>query len=375
MTEPDPVAHARSRALLIATPAAADPMVAAVPSAAGSLAAMRDVLTDPALCGWPATSVISADTGDARELTRILRRLACEAEEILLVYFVGPGMLRSHGELRLGLASTRLDDIEETSLPYERVRRAVLGSRARLKIVILDCAYSGRVIPSLPVIPVAESTGINASYVLTANDREADADASTFTIDLVATIQAGIAGGPPALTLNDLYDPLVDRLRRAGRPLPNREAAGLADQLPFTRNAAGGPPPEVPDASADPIGGERRGAALGRRRVIAMVGGALALAGTGGAIAAARSRPRHPKPQPGTLSPTDLPPTTLLGSGDHVNGIAFTLDGRYLVGGSGTTNIRPRVSLQLWDLDHPSRTAVPLEHGPTVHGVALHPDP
>ena len=144
----------------------------------------------------------------------------------------------SHGELYLGLAGRRPYDVEDSSLRYAQVRRAVLKSRARLKIVILDCSYSGRVIPSLPATWVAEMTSINATYVLTASDREADpgdATASAFTAELVATIRAGIPGGPPTLTLDDLYPPLAARLQQAA----GRRRIGKAPTWPASSPSQG----------------------------------------------------------------------------------------------------------------------------------------
>ena len=276
---PDPVNHARSRALLVATTVSPDPVIATMPAAAGSLAGMREVLTDPALCGWPGTSVTSVqDTSDPRALLHTLRTLAGEAEEILLVYFAGPGILLSHSQLCLGLAGTRLHDAEDGGLPYAQVRSAVLKSHARLKVVILDCSYSGRVIPGPPAIGVAELTSISETYVLTASDREADlghANVSAFTAELVATIRAGVPGGPPALTLDDLYPRLAGRLRQEGRSAPNRESTGLAGQRPFTRNARHGPPPPPHDDAV-----LSRRAAFSRRRVIAIAGGVAAVAGS-----------------------------------------------------------------------------------------------
>jgi WD domain, G-beta repeat len=387
---PDPVNHARSRALLVATTVAADPVIPVVATAAGSLAGMREVVTDPALCGWPGTSVTTVqDASDPRVLLHTLRTLASEAKEILLVYFVGPGILLSHSKLCLGLADTHLDFAEDGSLPYAQVRGAMLKSRARLKVVVLDCSYSGRVIPGSPAIRVAELTSISETYVLTASDREADlgdATASAFTAELVATIRAGIPRGPLILTLDDLYPRLADRLRQAGRPAPNRESTGLAGRLPFTRNASHGPPPPPQgDAVASPR------TMLDRRKIIAMACGVAAIAGAGGAIAASRSRsPAKPQarstapaaPSAGATASVSAPANTpgdgvkaqLSGSGDPVTRLAFTLDGRYLIGSSGATGKRPAVGLQLWDLAQPSRPATPLEHGSTLHGIALHPD-
>jgi WD40 repeat protein len=376
---PDPINHARSRALLIATAVSLDPMIPAMPTAAGSLAGMREVLTDDGLCGWPDTSVTSVpDASDAGELIGTLRRLASEAEETLLLYFAGPGILLSHDELYLGLAGRRPHDVEDSSLRYARVRRAMLKSRARLKVVILDCSYSGRVIPSLPATRVAEMTSINATYVLTASDREVDpgnATASAFTAELVATIRAGIPGGPPTLTLDDLYPPLVARLQQAGRPAPNRESTDLAGELPFTRNARYSPRPWPSDVSSSDAVSLRQ-PALSRRRAILMTSGIVVIGGIGGAIAAVESPSRASgmsSRKPSTL-PEHATEVALAGSGDRITRIAFTFAGRYLIGGSGDTGIRPAVSLQLWDLTHPDRKAVPLEHGSTVHGVALHRD-
>ena len=384
----DQVSHTRSRAILIATSVSADPVIPAMPAAVGSLAAMREVLTDPALCGWPATSVTSVrDASDPRTLMRTLRKLAGEAEETLLLYFAGPGILLKHDELGLGLADTQLHDVEDSGLPYGLVRRAVLRSRARLRIVILDCSYSGRVISGPAAIRVAELTSISETYVLTASDREADpgdATASAFTAELVASMRAGIPGGPPTLTLDDLYPHLAGRLRQAGRPAPNRESSGLAGQLPVTWNACLGSPPSPSDPPVPP-----RRAALGRRQVI--VGGVAAITGAGAAAAAVGSF-SDVRPSSGPTAPA-VPPTgpnasvsapagtpgdgvkdQLTGSGDRVTRLLFTPDRRYLIGTTGDTDEPPAASLQLWDLTQPSHPATPLEHGRTLHGIALHPD-
>jgi WD40 repeat protein len=71
----------------------------------------------------------------------------------------------------------------------------------------------------------------------------------------------------------------------------------------------------------------------------------------------------------------------LTGMGDPVNRISFSPDGRFLVGGCGISppHPRPEASLLLWDVKgttvgDPERPGSPVERGPTVHGVAFHPD-
>jgi Trk K+ transport system NAD-binding subunit len=243
---PDLFDYERSRAVLIGTASYRDSRFLPLPAAANSLAGMREVLTDPGLCGWPRERVtVLTDPVDMPQVVKALRRLARDTDEVLLVYFVGHGVILPRGRLCLALADTDADDPDITGLAYEWVRDAFIDSAARQKIAILDCCYSGRAIEALSA-EIADETNTRGVYTLTASDHAAhvvplseQADAATsFTAELLDLIRTGIPGGPELLRLGTLYLHLRSRLRSRGLPLPNQRGTDTADQFGFTRNAA-----------------------------------------------------------------------------------------------------------------------------------------
>lgn len=243
--------YARSRAILIGTTAyRASGFPALLPAAANSLVGMRDVLTDPELCGWPKDRVSVIENKTRVDLEQDLRRLASDCDDVLLLYFVGHGVVLEEGELCWVLTDTALDNPDIAGLEYSRVRKALLKSRARLKIVILDCCYSGLAIEnslsgSKSADYIADVTSTSGVYTLTASDfiaRVAALDqqahnATSFTKELITLIRNGIPGEEEWLTLNAIYSRLRDRLLKRDLPRPNQRATDTAGQFLITRNA------------------------------------------------------------------------------------------------------------------------------------------
>ncbi|MFC4911962.1 caspase, EACC1-associated type [Actinomadura gamaensis] len=238
----------RSRAVLIGTAKYEDAAFPQLPAAANSLAGMRAVLTDPALCGWPDERVtVESDPSDWRGLARRLRALARETDDVLLLYFVGHGVLLPNGELCLAVSDTDPADPDLTGLEYRRVRDLLRDSPAATKIVMLDCCYSGRAIETLAALDnVADTTDVRGVYTLTASDHTAhvvplaeQAEVPTsFTGAFLTLIREGVKDGPETLTLGDLYLHLRRRLTAHGLPSPNQRGTDTADRHPFTRNPA-----------------------------------------------------------------------------------------------------------------------------------------
>ena len=375
----------RSRAVLIGTTASVDAEVPATPGAASSLAGMRAVLTNAELCGWPEENVaVVQDTSDITGLSLTLRRLAREAAEVLLVYFAGQGLVGSRGEFCLSLAGTLREDAEDTSLRYARVRQEVLDSRARLKIVILDCPYSGHVITGLSGTQVADLTSIHGACVITASEHETGIPATVdaydgammtpFTAELIATIRSGIAGGPADVTLDDIYSGLVVRLRNNGLPEPSRRNIDLAGQFSIARNAAYKPGQHPlargpgPGVALDQVTAPRPGL-LGRRRVIGVAAVALVAGATGSTIAVTHSHantPTNPPDQGAGI--TRQPDRTLTGPTDQVFNVAFTPDDRFLAAASRDTNA------WIWDVTNQGNNGMPLPHHSPVQAVAFSHD-
>jgi hypothetical protein len=256
-----------SRAILIGVSDYDDDAFLPIPAVRNSLVGMRQVLTDPQLCGWPDDRVTvllnprNAGTA-AAELHRLLR--AVPPSGVALVYYVGHGRLTVEGGLCLTVTDTADDVPESTSIGYSWVAQS-LGRgvcAARVKITILDCCYSGHATQAMAAAGdgLADITHIDGVYTLTATTRnrtahvpplaEQQTSPTSFTGQLLDLIHAGIPEGPAYLSFNDLYPHLQHRLARRALPRPDQGGRGTADRHPFTRNTAWAtaqpPPPPSP---------------------------------------------------------------------------------------------------------------------------------
>ena len=303
----------RSRAVLIGTATYHDSEFLPVPAAANSLRGFHDVLADPALCGWPAARLtVIRDAPDAAAVVKQLRELAAETTGALLVYFVGHGTITSDAKLCLALSGTDAAHPDITGLEYDRVRRAMLDSPARIKIVILDCCHSGRAIQALAgPAGIADTAAIRGAYTLTASDQAAHvpplkdqaAACTSFTGELLRLIRDGIPWAPARLTFADLYPQLRQRLREHGLPEPNQRGTGNAADYPFTRNAAcAGQAPAATDSGysqgrkALPAGRSSGGTRLAAGRRTIVLGGLAAGAAAAVPAALILSEPARPSP-------------------------------------------------------------------------------
>lgn len=225
--------------------------------------ALHRTLVDDDLGGWPYDQVTPVpDPVDCRRVISELRRIARNTRGVLLLYFVGHGTISENGDLVLAVTDTSAQEPDITGLEYSKIRSALLDSPARVKIVILDCCYSGRIIPSLAgeEQQLADSADIRGTYTLTAADHIAHAghpDTSTaFTQELLDLIGTGIAGGPPILTFAELYPHLKHRLAARELPLPNQRGTDTALGFPVVRNVSGKTtvltPTPIEPASSEP---------------------------------------------------------------------------------------------------------------------------
>ena len=154
---PDLPDYSRSRAILIGTSTYQDTGFPSLPTAANSLDGVREVLTDPRLCGWPSERItFLLNPVDVPQLVKKLRRLAETTEDVLLVYFVGHGTMNELGQLCLVLSDTDFTDPDVTGLEYSRVSDALKRSPARMRVVILDCCYSGAPLKRWAARPVSQ---------------------------------------------------------------------------------------------------------------------------------------------------------------------------------------------------------------------------
>ena len=159
---------------------------------------------------------------------------------MLLVYYVGHGLIGLGGELYLATRAThrRPAWLAHTALAYSAVRNSLLESAASSLVVILDCCYSGR---ALGVLGSTQDEAVevvlarvHGGYVLTSAAPNELALApegdqyTAFTGELLNLLRNGDSGWPPAADPTKHLPLYGERAARAWRPpaAPRRQRSG-----------------------------------------------------------------------------------------------------------------------------------------------------
>lgn len=243
---PDPQ---RSRVFLLGTSAHSDEALPDLPAVKQSVEDLATALTDPVYGIVPAEHcTLLVDQSDLRSLGRDLRTAAAQAEDLLLVYYSGHGLVggRRH-ELYLALRDTEYEDPDFSALEYDKLRAAVLNSPASTKVIVLDCCFSGRVTTDTLADPATELIGqveVDGTYVLASAPRDQVAlilpgeEHTAFTGRLLRVLREGVPGGAEYLTIDDLFRWLHSKMKAENLPLPRKRGTGHADRLALARNRA-----------------------------------------------------------------------------------------------------------------------------------------
>ena len=212
------------------------------------------------------------DPADPRELGQALTAAAREASDVLLIYYVGHGLVADDGGLHLATYASRdLDDDIPTyqALPFGELRGVLERGRSRLVIVVLDCCYAGRAAQLVNRRPADdfEATRRHGVYLLAAarGDQLAWAPPgepfTAFSGELIRLLDGGDPTGPRYFSLDDVHRFLARRLPARGMPVPVRQAADTADGSFLAPNpayrvpTAEGLPDAVEDARPSPYRG------------------------------------------------------------------------------------------------------------------------
>jgi hypothetical protein len=213
-----------------------------------SVTDMATTLTDPADGVVPESNcVVLSDQGDLRLIGRKLRAAASQAEDLLLVYYAGHGLVsgRRH-DLYLALPDSEWADPTFNSLKYDDLRSAILNSQATTKVIILDCCFSGRAVTEAQAgsSEISGQIEIDGSYVLTAAHRDQVAlivpgeEHTAFTGRLLRLLREGVIGGPEFLTVDDLYKQLLIIMKADGLSQPQKRDTGTSGLLALACNRA-----------------------------------------------------------------------------------------------------------------------------------------
>lgn len=246
MRLPDP---ARSRALLIGTGGYSDKRLPDIPVVNRTVTDLAALLTDSTYGVMPSANCVTlVDEGDMRQVGRQLQAAVAGAEDFLLVYFTGHGLVAGkRHDLYLGLQDSDWESPQFNSLDYDKVRAAVLDSRAKTKVIILDCCFSGRAVTDTMADPVAQVTNqleVAGTYVLTSAQRDqvalvvAGEQHTAFTGRLMRILREGVPDGPELLTIEELYRQLASVMRSEGLSTPQKRGTVNAELVALGPNRA-----------------------------------------------------------------------------------------------------------------------------------------
>ncbi|GAA2460192.1 hypothetical protein GCM10010191_95740 [Actinomadura vinacea] len=242
MTQPDP--H-ESRAVLIGT--AQYEHMAALPAVARNLRALRQELMRHEVWGLsPQHCEVVEDPADPQEMITPVHDAADEAGEVLLVYFAGHGVLGPNGDLYLGVPGTRDDRTRShyTAVAYDTLRTTVKNSRAQVRIVVLDCCFSGKAVYTMGSGAVSAFTDIEGTYTITSAPptrtslAPEGAEFTAFTHELIEVIRNGVPEAGELLTLEQIFQRVKGEMEAKARPLPWRQDRNDAGQVTLIRNRA-----------------------------------------------------------------------------------------------------------------------------------------
>jgi hypothetical protein len=247
---------ARSRIVLVGSPAYEDPALADVPEVARNLADLHAVLTDPRLGGFPVEHCVTAPPdATVAAVGDLLEDAADKAEDLLLFYFAGHGIVGPEGELYLALRGTRSRSPAYSALPFDTIRDTFrsLRTKAANRAVIIDSCFSGRAIGRVLAAEPDELAGrmeISGTFTLTSSPpnnvslvREGEAH-TAFTGRLLHLLREGSEQSGELITLGEIYRHLLARSSAEELPIPQARGTATADQLGLVRNAR--PAPVVP---------------------------------------------------------------------------------------------------------------------------------
>ncbi|WP_410657935.1 caspase, EACC1-associated type [Amycolatopsis sp. lyj-112] len=233
------------RVLLIGTATHTGPALPSVPSVGRSFEDLRVAFLER--CGvLPDNLRAEPDLPDARTMAEIVTEEAQRADTVLLVYFIGHGLLGPGEKLYLAAMGTGQlvpGMADHQALSFSSLRQALSASRASSVVVVLDCCFSGR--PSLG----GQASGVmsalepaQGTYLIGSAEQLAlaptDAKHTAFTGAFLEVLERGDPRGPHMLTLDAVYDAVDRKLREQHRPWPRRRAENRAGDLVIAANPA-----------------------------------------------------------------------------------------------------------------------------------------
>ena len=195
-----PLDLSRSRAVLLGTATYHDRWLPPSPRSGHDVAAVRDMLTDPSICGFaPDHCRVVVDAATPAEVLGALHDAAAEALDQLVVYISGHTVVGAGDDLAFPVTGSAVGE-PATMLAAERLAEAISLARSRATLVIVDASMSGRLVPRLSALRhTSVMTSCGRNQFVQVEDGQ-----GVFTAGLVRVLRDGLTGRASHLTIVDV---------------------------------------------------------------------------------------------------------------------------------------------------------------------------
>ncbi|MFD5827988.1 caspase domain-containing protein [Lentzea sp. NPDC060358] len=211
---------------------------------ANNLIDLRQTLTSPAtgVLSHDVCVVVDSPDSPVSFMSRLSKE-AAKAEDLLLVYYAGHGLRHQTRDLLyLGVRCTDPDNLAASAVSYDDVREVVEHSPARVKLVVLDCCYSGLAIGTMSGDTVdTREIQISGTSVITSVPRNKRALSppgerhTAFTGELISLLENGPRLPDEPLTVRTLYGSLCAAMGRRDMPTPKLASLDRGSDLLLRR--------------------------------------------------------------------------------------------------------------------------------------------
>jgi DivIVA domain-containing protein len=184
------------------------------------------------------------DPPDLTAVGREVEGVTKAATDLLLIYYSGHGLVASDGLLHLALPQTTQALLPWSGIPFRHLHHAIQVSRAKTKVLILDCCFSGRAtqllggedgtilgqITANGTFTLASSPANEPSFAFDGKGRTA------FTGALLNLLEHGSPRAGATLTLGDIHLELLHHALDNHLPEPQKLGTHTAEHLPLAKN-------------------------------------------------------------------------------------------------------------------------------------------
>jgi sugar lactone lactonase YvrE len=265
---------ANRRALIVATGSHDDADLRRLRSPAQDAPALARALTDPAIGDYAVTQVLDQPH---YVVTAAMEDFFADSrlDDLLVVHLSCHGVKDDDGRLFFAATDTKRRRLASTAVSAAYLNDLMARCRARSIVLLLDCCYSGAFVTGAKGddgVHLKEKLSGHGRAVLTASnaieyawegdDLSGQAEASLFTAAIVDGLETGEADrdGDGAVSIDDLYKHVYERVREAERPqTPLLWSLGVAGTVEIARN----PHPPATAPVAPRVAGPRAGRAPG----------------------------------------------------------------------------------------------------------------